>query len=88
MVVRYCFPSVTSPFVLPPQLEEAGRLHATLLRLLKATATAKGPRVTLDEATLTLSTSSSASAGDQNETKEDDEDERQLPPQDHSLIYR
>ncbi|XP_071546650.1 uncharacterized protein [Panulirus ornatus] len=71
-----------------PQLEEAGRLHATLLRLLKATATAKGPRVTLDEATLTLSTSSSATAEDQNETKEDDEDERQLPPQDHSLIYR
>ena len=66
-------------------------MHATLLRLLKQTSTAKGPRVTLDHASLTLSTSSStneAAEDHSNETREDEEDERQLQPQDHSLIYR
>ncbi|KAG7168591.1 RING finger protein nhl-1-like 2, partial [Homarus americanus] len=80
--------SITTQETTEPKLEEAGRLHATLLRLLKATSTAKGPRVTLDQVTLTLSTPSSTALDDQLEAKDEDEDERHLQPQDHSLLYR
>ncbi|XP_068217239.1 tripartite motif-containing protein 2-like isoform X2 [Palaemon carinicauda] len=67
--------------------EKLNHLHASLKRLLKATANAKGPRVTLDEATLTLSTSSLIAAEDA-EAKEDEDDDRPLTSQDHSLHYR
>lgn len=66
-------------------------MHAALLRLLKQTSADKGPRVTLDQATLTLSTSSSTPAAAEEhpqETRDEDDDERHLPPQDHSLMYR
>lgn len=89
----------------PQQLQKAGDVHATLLRLLKQTSTDKGPRITLDHATLTLSTSSPANKGSQvtlsasssasevtedhpHEARDEEEDDRQLPPQDHSLMYR
>lgn len=75
--------------MVPLQLSEAGKVHASLSRLLKATTTVKGPRVTLDEASLTLSTAASSHPqDDHHEARDEDEDERQLPPQDHSLFYR
>lgn len=75
----------------PAQLQEAGEVHAKLLRLLKQTSADKGPRVTLDQATLTLSTSSSSPRATEEhlqEARDEEEDERHLPPQDHSLMYR
>ncbi|XP_064112578.1 RING finger protein nhl-1-like isoform X4 [Macrobrachium nipponense] len=67
--------------------EELNQLHASLKRLLKATSNAKGPRVTLDEASLSLSTSSLIAAEDA-EPKEEDDEDRPLTSQDHSLHYR
>ena len=60
------------------------------MRLLKQTSTAKGPRVTLDSTSLTLSTSTSTAEAEEHpqEAREEEEDERQLPPQDHNLMYR
>nr|XP_045612732.1 RING finger protein nhl-1-like [Procambarus clarkii] len=71
------------------QLEEAGRLHSTLLGLLRATSRAKGPRVTLDQTTLTLSGAPSSAAVEEDlEGKDEEDDEQHLQPQDHSLLYR
>ncbi|XP_066939256.1 tripartite motif-containing protein 2-like isoform X3 [Macrobrachium rosenbergii] len=67
--------------------EKLNQLHASLRRLLKATSNAKGPRVTLDEASLSLSTSSLIAAED-TEAKEEDDEDRPLTSQDHSLHYR
>ncbi|KAK8739122.1 hypothetical protein OTU49_003492 [Cherax quadricarinatus] len=70
------------------KLEEAGRLHSMLLTLLKAASTAKGPRVTLDQVSLTLSSPSSAAVEEEVEGKEEEEEEKQFQSQDHSLLYR
>lgn len=74
----------------PEQLQEAGDFHATLMKLLKQTSTAKGPRVTLDSASLTLSTSTSTAEVEEHpqEAREEEEDERHLQPQDHNIMYR
>lgn len=82
-VLRSCSSQINHPM----EWGQLSQLHASLKRLLKVTTNAKGPRVTLDEVTLTLSGSSSNPV-EEPEVKEEDEDDRHLTSQDHSLFYR
>ncbi|KAK3868068.1 hypothetical protein Pcinc_026517 [Petrolisthes cinctipes] len=79
------------------QLTEATQLHATLLRLLKATSTAGGPSVTLDLPSLTLSTTLPSTRRDEDheeddhdeeEDEEEEGEEKHMSAHEHSLLYR
>ncbi|KAK4306586.1 hypothetical protein Pmani_021593 [Petrolisthes manimaculis] len=79
------------------QLTEATQLHATLLRLLKATSTTGGPSVTLDLPSLTLSTTLPSTRRDEDheeddhdeeEDEEEEGEEKHLSAHEHSLLYR